>query len=803
MKPSARPSAGQQEALTALRSIVRSSGGDLLIEHSSERISDRWLTLRVWLSTNRIPVSPDGITLAEREPIDILIPEDYPFRQPEADAGHTRFAGQPHVLWGRQLCLYASSGEWDPAAGMAGFLRRLLIFYRQLATGGFEGPDAPWHPPVAYSDASAGCMVIRADLPASDRTRHGACHHWAIGVQADEDRTDIVGWLTADADEESAKDAAYKLVWKLIVATAATGHTDAFLIPAIALPRPIAFEYPKTIGDLLGALETVDASYLDVPRQVTLGMRVNRLLTGVREAEASTPTFLLIRAPADKRFSVADGPAHFAVWRLTAEDETLISGEADPDQAQGRLLAWLRGGKLSWVHIYDARPADVIRRDTGRPVEKLRGRRILVLGCGALGAPIAEHCVRAGAAELILVDNGDVNPGILVRQPYYDADIGRPKAEVLARRLRGIRPEVPIFGIVADVLSLSKRLQRVVTDCDLIVDATADRSVAVRIERMRRDKPRHWPDLATVGISHTARYGMAAVTPRGAVGAGVDAYRRLALAALDDAALADAYREFFPSREERIEVEPERGCSAPTFIGSATDVSALAAQLLDCALAGIQRDLIRVSAAGDAVRERHDRRTLRVVRLGDDAGAALARTHLILPHDRVVGERNGRYEVRIDRRVMARLQHIVRATAAEFPCVPAVETGGLLLGQFDDACRVAWVSEATPPPEGTVASPHRLVIQAAAAREYARERSGKTGGLVSFIGLWHTHPDGPAWPSEVDLGAMEGLLAAAPGRSPRLLFLVLNPGGEARSPVTGGGSGDWDPAIYAEVFLRG
>ena len=80
----------------------------------------------------------------------------------------------------------------------------------------------------------------------------------------------------------------------------------------------------------------------------------------------------------------------------------------------------------------EARPEVTIRRDSGTPAAWLAGKRVLVLGCGALGAPAAEICVRAGAAEVTVADNGIVRPGILVRQPYQDADIGQYKAIALA-----------------------------------------------------------------------------------------------------------------------------------------------------------------------------------------------------------------------------------------------------------------------------------------------------------------------------------------------------------------------------------
>ena len=58
-----------------------------------------------------------------------------------------------------------------------------------------------------------------------------------------------------------------------------------------------------------------------------------------------------------------------------------------------------------------------------------------IWGCGALGGYVAEFLVRAGAKKLILRDNKTVGPGVLVRQVFNDADVGRSKAFVLKDHL--------------------------------------------------------------------------------------------------------------------------------------------------------------------------------------------------------------------------------------------------------------------------------------------------------------------------------------------------------------------------------
>lgn len=73
----------------------------------------------------------------------------------------------------------------------------------------------------------------------------------------------------------------------------------------------------------------------------------------------------------------------------------------------------------------------------------LRRAHVLVVGLGGVGAYAAEMIARAGVGRLTLADADTVNPTNINRQLVaLRSTVGRPKAEVLAERLRDIDPEI-------------------------------------------------------------------------------------------------------------------------------------------------------------------------------------------------------------------------------------------------------------------------------------------------------------------------------------------------------------------------
>ena len=103
--------------------------------------------------------------------------------------------------------------------------------------------------------------------------------------------------------------------------------------------------------------------------------------------------------------------------------------------------------------------------------ERLKSARVLIVGMGGLGNPVAQYLVAAGVGHLTLVDGDLVQLSNLHRQILFtEEDIGQNKTEAAMKRLKKMNSEVTISNR-SEFLDKNLGIE-LVPHHDIIIDGT-------------------------------------------------------------------------------------------------------------------------------------------------------------------------------------------------------------------------------------------------------------------------------------------------------------------------------------------
>ncbi len=129
--------------------------------------------------------------------------------------------------------------------------------------------------------------------------------------------------------------------------------------------------------------------------------------------------------------------------------------------------------RAAQLHASDARYARqrTLREFGPASQASLAAARVLIVGTGGLGSPSALYLTAAGVGTIGLVDEDVVDASNLHRQLLYGtSDVGRPKLEAAAARLRDVNPLVQV--ITHETRFRAVNAHALVADYDLVIDGT-------------------------------------------------------------------------------------------------------------------------------------------------------------------------------------------------------------------------------------------------------------------------------------------------------------------------------------------
>lgn len=740
--------AGQDLAVLQFREVAKYGARDIeILAIRPGAATGSAVAVDLSINTQGLERVADGLPLRDRERFVISVPAAFPFEPPSVWLRHSRFAGFPHVQWGRHLCLYQAPGsEWDPSDGVFGLLVRLEEWLAQGAVGQLDPIGAPLHPPAVYPEHDQ-VVIPRADTPpVSDKHWYGLAHLKVVSNR----RLDVVGWSVPFGSEVNAPVGA-----------------------ALLLSTPMPWEFPRTVAEIVRLLEA---------RGVSRSRLLFTMQCAVIQNPDNAPLYVLIGTPMRGIRGSGELKQHLSAWHIEPLLAQALRLALEKYSGHERLQAigaeieaiiwdWAEGAPLSWCAVREDRPEICIRRDHGSPMASLRGKTVAVWGCGAIGSHVAEHLVRAGVTKLILCDDGRVAPGLLVRQQFDDQDVWDYKSTALARRLRRIRDDVVVEPMTVDILDGPLTGEVWDKGVDLIVESTGSRALLKKLESRWSDVADRSATVASLAVGPHAERGMVVVAHPSHAGGPLDVARATKLEVCEREDLAHFRRDFWPEIgwSARRLFQPEPGCSDPTFVGSAADLAQLA---------GVMINLV---ARAFASRETSGVGHLLVRYDVDTAPSDCRHACFGFPVERSLRDEVRGYAVRFSnvawQTILGTIEKSRRRRGSR------VETGGILLGERDDAARVVWISEVTGPPPDSRASRSGFVCGTEGNAELDRTRGKITLGSVRFVGMWHTHPHDDPAPSEVDLQGMAQLVTSFDPPIAQALLVIIGHAPDRPTPA--------------------
>ncbi|SNB45116.1 molybdopterin-synthase adenylyltransferase MoeB [Geobacter sp. DSM 9736] len=113
----------------------------------------------------------------------------------------------------------------------------------------------------------------------------------------------------------------------------------------------------------------------------------------------------------------------------------------------------------------------ILKEVGGKGQMKLLNGKVLIIGAGGLGAPIALYLAAAGVGTIGIADADTVDVTNLQRQViHFTDDVGKPKVQSAAEKMRAINPDVNVRTYEEWISAAN--IAQIIADYDFVIDGT-------------------------------------------------------------------------------------------------------------------------------------------------------------------------------------------------------------------------------------------------------------------------------------------------------------------------------------------
>jgi molybdopterin/thiamine biosynthesis adenylyltransferase/proteasome lid subunit RPN8/RPN11 len=368
--------------------------------------------------------------------------------------------------------------------------------------------------------------------------------------------------------------------------------------------------------------------------------------------------------------------------------------------------------------------------------------RTLLLGCGALGSKVALHFARSGQTAMTLVDPAVLSPHNVVRHALGGRHIGKAKAEALKQDIAELYPDETPVSLGLDAKT-ANALDYLVTDrrnelneYAHLIDATASMQAFNMLVSAQLPAAM---SVARIEIADRGRLGLLSAEGPNRNPRIDDLQVRLFDTALDDSAISN----WLAATRDRRETEVGSGLEdvqVGLSCGSAT--MRLADETVALHAASMTARLRSIFSGQSSVA--HGALHCAVI---DDAGDVRTTSASVEPVTITTARNDSAWQIRFAAGLVDRMKDALRRARPN-------ETGGILIGLVHAKRRIVYVTRLLDAPRDSAGSPAAFFRGVADLPEAVSEIEKRSGGLLGYVGEWHTHPDGGPDLSTTDLVAV-------------------------------------------------
>ncbi|MBS4059517.1 MAG: Mov34/MPN/PAD-1 family protein [Bacteroidetes bacterium] len=376
---------------------------------------------------------------------------------------------------------------------------------------------------------------------------------------------------------------------------------------------------------------------------------------------------------------------------------------------------------------------------------------IVMIGCGSLGSKIAMHLARSGCGPFYLIDSGIFAPHNAARHALTFPEIPILKTALLSEEIKSLRQTVMCLpSDVIDILDEPENIKKYFpADTSLIIETTG--SVAVREKLVSLNPKKLSGRLFHAALYESGRIGVIAIEGN-LRNPNIDDL----LIKLWDARVSDEqlFSIFTNNKNNTSRQNIGMGCGSYTTVMPDTHVSVYAAGMAEKA-----RDIIEngPSENGELWIGILDESNMGV----QWKRSSLKRTVVLKTHC------SNEWEIRI----LADAYSQIKEEAEKWK---NIETGGVLIGRIFINRRCITVARVIEAPVDSTRSENSFILGTKDLRKNVSEIFERSGGTLSYVGTWHSHPNGSKEPSLTDKKSYEKLKKLRLGAPAAFLIWTTN-----------------------------